>query len=181
MRPIALIIAVLLAAVPAHALDIRWRSELAKPGDFVTIDLSQDGRIHHVYRGKSRGAFIVDSYRGNKPSGRPIFTSYLDAQGNFLRWVNAEGFQIRYRPHDCTRTIGKCQYTELHSDGLRERRVRVTKATRNGFSFKEYDGRGKFMFGGTIKIDERGFARDGFIKGEGVNQRFRLVKRRYQK
>lgn len=160
----------------ASANEIRWKSELVKPGEYVTIDQSQDGRIHHVFRGKSGGKYVLDSYRGKKPQGKPEFTTYLDKDGNYLRWVRKDGFEIRYHPHDCTRTLGQCSYTEAHSDGTNNARTRITKATKRGFSFKEYDQSGKFLFGGQFDIDAHGWAGKGSIDGYRGKQRYRLVK-----
>ncbi len=181
LRIFSVLFACAITSTPvAYAKDIRWKPELATIGDYVTIDQSQGGRIHHVFKGKSGRAFIIESFRGRSPQGVSVFTTYLDKNGNYLRWVRADGFEIRFKPHDCTRTIGRCKYTEIHSDGKRNNRTRVTKVTRTGFSFQEYDHEGKFLFGGRITLDERGNAGNGTIQGYQGKQRFRLIKRIYQ-
>lgn len=171
--------AVLLAA-PLYADSIRWKPETMKPGDYVSIHQSQGGLIHHVFRGNSGRYFVEDSYRGASPSGQPEFTTFLDKDGNYVRWVRKDGFQLTFRPHDCTRTPGWCQYTQTGSDGKREVRLRITTATRTGFKFDEYNADGKRLFGGRIELDARGNAGNGHLTGYQGKQRFRLVKRSYQ-
>lgn len=164
----------------ATGQDIRWKSERATPGDYVTIDQSQGGLIHHVFRGKTGNSYITDSNRGPEPKGTPVFTTYTDKDGNYLRWIRSDGYEIQYQPHDCTRTLGQCTYTEVYSDGTRKERTRITQATNNGFRYQEFDQDGQFMFGGKIKLDAWGWAGNGTIDGYKGKQRFRLIKRSYQ-
>lgn len=171
---------VLHAAHAANANDIRWKPETLTPGDYTSIDQSQGGTIHHVFKGKEGRFFVMDSYRGASPSGSPVFTTYLDKDGNQVRWVRQDGFEIRFRPHDCTRTLGRCQYTQTGSDGKKEVRLRITEVTRKGLKFTEYGSDGKRLFGGQVTLDERGNAGNGTLDGYQGKQRFRLVKRVYQ-
>lgn len=167
-------------AFPSHAQDIRWMPEAMTPGDYVTIDQSDGGLIHHVYSGQSSNEYVIQSFRGDAPGGVPVFTTYLDRDGNYRRWVSSDGFEVIYTPHDCTRTLGRCQYTESRSDGSREVRLRITEATRRGFEFQEYDVDGQPIFGGWIELDERGMGGDGRIDGVRGEQRFRLVRQVYR-
>jgi len=159
-------------ATASWAQDIRWKPETLKVGDYISIRQSQNGVVHHVYRGKTGRRYILDSYYGAQPSGKPAFTTYLDRNGNYLKWVRQDGFSITYKPHDCTRTLGRCQYTSISSDGKREVRLRITKATGNGFQFDEYTADGKRHFGGKMKIDARGFAGNGRITGYDGSQSY---------
>ena len=164
----------------ALAEDIRWKPEAQTPGDYVTIDQSQGGLIHHVFQGKAGKYYVLESYRGSSPSGQPVFTTYLDQDGNQVRWVRQDGFELKFIPHDCTRTLGRCQYTQIGSDRKRETRLRVTEATRNGFKFVEYNSNGERLFGGKVTLDEYGNAGNGRMDGYQGKQRFRLVKSAYQ-
>lgn len=175
-----LLLAMLLSSSPLHADSIRWKPETLKRGDYVTIHQSQNGLIHHVYRGKSGRSYILDSYRGKSPSGKPVFTTYLDKDGNYLKWVRQDGFELKYRPHDCSRTLGRCQYTQTGPDGKRVVRLRITEVSGKGFKYSEYDKNGKRLFGGQIDIDAKGFAGNGYTTGEQGTQRYRLVKQSYQ-
>ncbi|MEM9755873.1 MAG: hypothetical protein AAF914_07770 [Pseudomonadota bacterium] len=168
------------ATTAAAQDDIRWMPETMTPGDFVTIDQSVGGLIHHVFSGSSGSEFVIHSFRGAAPGGTPVFTTYLDRDGNSTRWVRADGFEIVYEPHDCTRTLGRCQYTQISSDGSSEVRLRITEATDRGFTFDEYDANGQRIFGGWIELDDRGMAGDGRISGNDGRQRFRLVSTFYQ-
>lgn len=167
-------------ATPLIAEDIRWKPETLKTGDYVSIDQGKVGLIHHVYRGKERGDYVLDSYRGASPSGKPVFSTYLDKDGNYVRWVRQDGFEIKFNPHDCTRTLGRCQYTQIDSDGKRVVRLRITTATRNGFKYVEYNSDGQRLFGGKMELDARGYAGNGTITGPQGKERFRLVKQSYQ-
>lgn len=169
-----------LVSTAVAASDIRWKPETQTPGDYVSIDQSQNGLIHHVYGGKSGRYYVLKSYRGDSPSGKPVFTTYLDKDGNQVRWVRQDGFELKFRPHDCTRTLGRCQYTQTGSDGKKQVRLRITEATRKGFKFTEYNADGKRLFGGKITLDTHGNAGNGRIDGYAGKQRFRLVKSVYQ-
>lgn len=173
------LMAFVLTATSVSAQDIRWKSEKTTPGDYVSVEQSQGGLIHHVYAGRKGKDFVLNSYRGAKPAGEPVFVTYLDRDGNYRKWVRADGFTVKYRPHDCTRTLGKCTYKEIHSDGTRKTRTRVTEATKNGMAFKEFDETGAFLFGGNIALDAWGWGGNGSINGDRGKQTFRLVKRSY--
>ncbi|WP_209079553.1 hypothetical protein [Shimia sp. R9_3] len=174
-----LLVAFSLMATSASAQDIRWKSEKATPGDYVSVEQSKGGLIHHVYAGRKGKDFVLKSYRGAQPAGEPVFVTYLDKDGNYRKWVRADGFEIKYRPHDCTRTLGQCTYKEVHSDGRRKKRTRVTEATKNGLAFKEYDESGAFLFGGRIALDAWGWRGDGTVDGNRGKQKFRLAGRSF--
>lgn len=171
---------VALASNAAFAEGIRWKPETLTPGDYTSIEQSQGGLIHHVFRGKAGRSYVIESFRGSSPSGSPVFTTYLDKDGNQVRWVRQDGFELKFRPHDCTRTLGRCQYTQTGSDGKKEIRLRITEATRKGLKFTEYGADGKPLFGGQIDLDERGNAGNGSLNGYQGKQRLRLVRKAYQ-
>ena len=165
---------------PLLAQDIRWQPETFTPGDFVTIDQTPGGLIHHVFAGRSGNGYLVQSFRGARPGENLVFSTYLDANGNYLRWVRPDGVEIRYVPHDCTRELGRCQYTEIHSDGTQQVRLRITEATRNGLRFDEYNQAGEHIFSGQFDLDARGNGGSGRVRGDrGVTQH-RLVQSVYQ-
>ena len=180
----AAILISLSGAAGALAESITWNVGSSAPGDYITIDQVENGerrRVHHVYRGESRGRHLIDTYWGDRPEGEPLTTTYLDDKGNYLRWVRRDGFELRFRPHDCTRTVGRCGYTEIFPDGRRERRERVTTPESGGFSFVEYDADGNERFRGRFEIDERGAAGTGFVAGVyGRRTDHKLVQRVYQ-
>lgn len=169
-----------LVSTAAFAEGIRWKPETLKPGDYTSINQDQGGLIHHVFRGKVGRFFVLDSFRGSSPTGPPVFSTYLDQDGNQVRWVRQDGFEVSYRPHDCTRTLGRCQYTQADSNGKEEIRLRITEATGNGFRFSEYGSDGVRMFGGEMTLDARGNAGNGRIDGNQGRQGFRLVNQVYQ-
>ena len=181
MRKIGILAAAIsLMSTAVIADDIRWKPETLKRGDYTSINQSQIGLIHHVFRGKSGRYYVLDSYRGKTPSGKPVFTTYLDRDGNQVRWVRQDGFELQFKPNDCTRTLGRCQYTQTGSDGKREIRLRITEVSSKGFKFNEFDQTGKRLFGGQFELDARGNAGNGRLSGNQGNQRFRLVAKSYQ-
>lgn len=150
-------------------------------GDVITIDQGKNGLISHVFAGKFGRLFALDSYRGRVADSKPIFRRLLDRNGNYVKWVRADGYEVRYEPHDCKRTLGKCIYTKIQPDGVREVRQRITKPTKRGFSFNEYDQNGNRLFGGKFELDQRGVAGDGKITGvQGFLRRYRLIDRSYK-
>lgn len=175
-----LVIVVSLMSTAVNASDIRWKPEALKQGDYTSIDQGHNGLIHHMFRGKSGKYYLLESYRGEGPSGRPVFTTYLDGDGNQVRWVRQDGFELRFKPHDCTRTLGRCQYTQTDSNGKREVRLRITEVHSKGFKFNEYDQNGKRLFGGQVELDEKGNAGNGRLSGYQGNQRFRLLAKSYK-
>ena len=180
MRLLTVLVVLLITGTSANADNIRWKPETLKPGDYVSIDQSQGGIIHHVYRGKRGQQYLTESYRGSGPGDRFAFSTYHDQNGNYIRWVRSDGFEWRYEPHDCTRTLGRCQYKQTSSDGRTEFRLRITTATRDGFKFDEYGEDGKRLYGGSIELDERGVSGNGRLTGYQGTQRFRLIRRVYQ-
>lgn len=179
VAPIAALV-LAFAASTAFAEGIRWKPETLTPGDYTSIDQRQGGLIHHVYRGKVGRSYAIESYRGPAPSGTPVFTTYMDKDGNQVRWVRQDGFEVTFRPHDCTRTLGRCQYTLTESTGKKATRLRITEATRKGIKFTEYDSDGKRLFSGQVALDARGNAGSGSLDGTQGKQRFRLVESVYQ-
>jgi len=171
---------VILGLSPATAQDIRWQSETFSPGDYVTIDRSELGPIHHVFLGETRLGFQFDSFEGDTPEGTPVFTTYLDEDGNYLRWVRADGYEIQYIPNDCTRVLGFCDYAQVGSDGAEELRSRWTEATEQGFSFREYIIGGDMLFEGEMALDERGMAGDGWLNSASGALTYRLLHQSYR-
>lgn len=176
----ALIVLGLVFALPAAAQDIRWKPEAATVGDYVTIDQSINGRINHVYRGKIGKAYVIESYKGKKTSGPPAFTTYLDRDGNYLKFVAADGSTFKYLPHDCKRVLGVCKYTEVRPDGAREKLTHIAKAIDGGFAYQILDEAGNVIFDGKTMLDDRGNAGNGYVRGGEITQKYRLVKTFYQ-
>lgn len=169
-----------MSATGVSAQDIRWKPEQLKSGDYVSILQKPGGLIHHVFAGKVRSEYLIESYRGKSPVGEPDFVTYLDKDGNYLKWQRADGFEVQYAPHDCTRVIGECCYTQTDSNGNTEQRTRVTLATRRGFKFTEFGSDGKELFGGKIGLIENGFAGTGFVKGPQGKTSYTLKARYFQ-
>ena len=174
-----LFLSILTTACTVPDGDIRWKPELLNTGDYVTVDQSRSGRIHHVYSGRQGNNYVINSYRGATPTGTPAFTTLLDRNGNYLIWERADGYQVRYEPHDCTRTLGKCRYTEIRPNDERVRWTRITTATETGFKYVETDRNGERKVSGEISIDERGFAGSGQVSGHFGAQTFTLVEQHY--
>ncbi|MGH1415123.1 MAG: hypothetical protein ACRBB0_16665 [Pelagimonas sp.] len=178
----AIVLGVLISlmSTSASAESIRWKPETLKPGDDTSLNQSQGGLIHHVFRGKVGRLYALESYRGSSPSGKPVFTTYLDKDGNQVRWVRQDGFELQFHPHDCTPTLGPCQCTQVGSDGKKEVRLRITEAVRGGFQFAEYGSDGRQLFGGNLTLDARDNAVNGRLDGNQGKQRFQMVKQVYK-
>ncbi|WP_162617560.1 hypothetical protein [Yoonia maritima] len=173
LAPLILTTAITACTVPVG--DIRWKPELLSPGDYVSVHQSRSGLIHHMYNGRQGKDYLVESYRGQSPTGTPAFTTRLDGNGNYLSWQRSDGYEVRYQPHDCTRTLGKCRYTEIRPNEERIRWTRITTATNIGFKYVETDTNGERRVTGEIAIDERGFAGSGQVSGHFGAQTFTLI------
>ncbi|PRY80337.1 hypothetical protein CLV80_101189 [Yoonia maritima] len=173
LAPLILTSTIAACAVPVG--DIRWKPELLSPGDYVSVDQSRSGLIHHMYKGRQGNDYLIESYRGPSPTGTPAFTTRLDGNGNYLSWQRSDGYEVRYQPHDCTRTLGKCRYTEIRPNDERIRWTRITTATDTGFKYVETDRNGERRVSGEIAIDERGIAGSGQVSGHFGAQTFTLV------
>lgn len=169
-----------LLAGPACAQDIRWKPELAKPGDYVVIDQGGNGKYAHVFRGKVGKYYVIESYKGGKISGKSAFKTSLDRDGNYVKFVYADGATYRYQPHDCRRVVGTCSFTEISPDGTRRKQTHVAKATAEGFEFQIYDETGKLTDKGKMALDDRGNAGNGVIYGEGSKYTYKLVSSHFQ-
>lgn len=182
MRLLAfLILSCGLLAGPALARDIRWKPELAKPGDYVVIDQGSNGRYAHVFRGKASKYYVVETYEGGKVSGKPAFKISLDRDGNYVKSVYSDGSTYRYQPNDCKRVVGTCTFTEIRPDGTRLKRTHVAKATAEGFEFQLYDDTGQLTDKGKMTLDERGNAGNGVIYSSGdVKRTYKLVSTHFQ-
>lgn len=184
MRQISTVKAMLLAvfstlALPANAQDISWKLPSMKPGDYVSVRQVEKGNRrtqHHLLRGKSGRTFIIDTYEGKKPQGKPISTTTVDKDGNYLSWQNQHGYSIKYKPHDCTRTLGRCTYTQVDSNNEKLKRLRVTTLVEGGFTYVEYDEDGNWVVKGKTELDHLGSGGDGFVQNvEGRKAKFRLL------
>lgn len=162
------------------AQDIRWKPETLKKGDFVVIDQGAGKQVAHVFRGKKGRGYLLETYDTSRPKSEAPFRTVLDRNGNYLDWTRPDGYKLKFRPHDCTRTLGQCHYTQVFPDGRKEGRTRITKATNAGLEFKEYDAKGKFFLSGTFALDARGNAGTGWVKGLDRKVVHKLVRSVYQ-
>lgn len=167
-------------ATSVSAEEIRWKPETEKPGDYVVINQTQAGRVTHVFMGKVGNAYVIESYKGKVKPGERDFTTYLDQDGNYLKFVYPDGSMYKYQPHDCKRVLGTCRYTEIAPDGTRQKLTHVARAIRGGFEFQVLHEDGEVKLEGQVMLDEHGNAGDGFTRGGSRVEKYKFVKSYFQ-
>ncbi|MFC6759667.1 hypothetical protein ACFQFQ_09470 [Sulfitobacter porphyrae] len=77
----------------------------------------------------------------------------VNGEGNVMEVVYASGRKVTYRPHNCSRVIGECEYMLSRNDGAPERRrsrAVMSGGVREGMLF---DDRGFIMVESRITFD----------------------------
>ena len=71
------------------------------------------------------GAYTVDFRKDDRLDGPVDETHFYDASGNMTQVRYASGKSLHYRPHNCARTLGECDYTMLFASGAKRHFRRV--------------------------------------------------------
>ncbi|WP_303435993.1 hypothetical protein [Salipiger sp. 1_MG-2023] len=175
MRAILLSAILTLASAPLHA-DIAFQAARMTPGSLMVIEDGHGAFQSHVARGQQDGLFRFDTYESK--GKRPVFLGsyYTNDRGEVVREVTAEGLITRFEPYRCARTMGRCAYVIIHSDGFREIRQRVTRETALGLAWKEW-GLDGLVSTGALELDQLGAAMKGWARDHqsGVKTRSRRI------
>ena len=114
-----------------------------------------------IYRGKKRGMYVVDSFRGN---GSLRFTAYFGLDGHLGRREYTNGNVRTFTPHHCGRVMGNCAYGYNNTQG--NSGSGTAKLTKKGKTYTyswKIDGKtrkGRFTLG-QFNIATSGRAADG--------------------
>ncbi len=161
MRALLIALGLIFSATLATA-DISWKLDRFGAGSVMVLK-DRSGALTHVKRGTTTDAHIFDVYAGATTSGAYLGMYETNARGDVTATVAVDGAVTRFVPHRCSRTLGTCQFTVIHSDGFQEPRSRVTRATRNGLRYQEF-GLDGLMSEGEIKLDANGASKGGWKK-----------------
>ncbi|MDA7423509.1 hypothetical protein [Thalassococcus lentus] len=167
-----LILALSLAfSASVAAADISWKADRMAAGSVMVMKDSA-GAITHVKRGQSGDLHVFDTFNGQGRNAAYIGSYHTNARGEVTALIAADGAVTRFAPHRCTRTVGKCSYTVIHSDGFQEQRTRITEETRNGLRYQEF-GLDGLIAEGALELDEIGAAKSGWKKQRGQGRKVR--------
>lgn len=163
----ALLVAILAHTTAANAQDISFKMKEIAKGSTVTIRNS-DGKIFtHQHLGKINNTYAYKTFSGRQASGDPLGTYFANERGELTRSEDRNGAVTRWKPHRCMRTLGQCRYTRILPDGSRQKRIRVTEATKDGFKYAIYENSGELVLSGWAKIDKFGWSKQGAYKTVG--------------
>lgn len=127
-----------------------------KEGDKTTIT---------VFRGQQGQLFVYDHITGTDPNAKRNFRDLRDAQGNQIERRFINGRIVKFRPHNCQRTVGECAFVESGADNsgtaYQTQMRRINTPTRNGFKFEQFaigsDGNQVHIRSGTVNgLDAKG-------------------------
>ena len=184
MKPIFLALILSFLSNPAIAQDISVKmSELGIGGYIV---LNAGGKTYtHVIRGKRNGLYVWDAIPGKDPNRKKGASRTLkDAKGQTVKWTLPDGKIVRFKPHNCQRTVGECRFEEIGPD-YKTRMLRINTPVKGGLEFKQYalkrDGSRQFIRSGSVKLDRMGMIKTGTQKELGTRQiKFKQIGASYQ-
>ena len=109
------LLAVILLAAPfggaALAQTIGPKFDAIPDGFAVVYRLSGGAVTSAVYEGWTDAGYRVTVHRGDRGrAGAVLDTRFYDRSGNLLRYETPNETWT-YKPHDCSRVIGRCRYT----------------------------------------------------------------------
>ncbi len=151
--------------------DIAWRAGEMADGTTMVMQDNRGTHVTHVKRGAAPGGFLFDVY-GGKGVGPHLGSYVVNARGDILKTIAADGAETTFAPHRCNRTLGTCSYTMTHADGYVETRSRVTEATAKGLRYREY-GLDGLMSEGSLELDHFGAAISGWRNGQHDQRKIR--------
>lgn len=93
----------------------------------VEDEWTEQGQISEDrYLGRDGKAFITERINSAHPTLAARMRLYRDKHGNFLSLEYTTGVSATYVPHNCVRTLGRCDYLVKNSHGPDAQRARIT-------------------------------------------------------
>ena len=151
--------------------DVTWRAGDMDNGTVMVMQDNRGTHVTHVKRGSVETGFLFDVY-GGKGAGPRLGSYVVNARGDVLKTIAADGAVTTYAPHRCNRTMGTCSYTMTHADGFVEKRTRVTEETAQGLRYREY-GLDGLMTEGGLELDAMGAAKGSWRKDRREKRKVR--------
>jgi hypothetical protein len=174
LRSLAFIILLFLPAqlATAGSLGVNWSA--LKPGQYQVFRTSEGAQLISRYGGLQNGLYLFEVFYGRTQTGEPVERVFLDHEGQFVRSVFESGEAKQFEPHDCSRTLGACEFLLRLENGDAHQFSQITKRTSNGFSFVRRDDAGRIVMRGNVELNQFGltqnlsmrtpYARGGFIE-----------------
>ncbi|MCT4557709.1 MAG: hypothetical protein N4A61_06575 [Pelagimonas sp.] len=141
--------------------DVAWNVGALKLGS-VIIMKDRTGASTHIKRENNQ----FDVFAGAVSQVNFVGGYGVNSNGDLVSTTAVDGAITRYVPHNCGRTLGRCEYQVHHPGGLIETRTRVTEQTRKGLRYKEYGVDG-LMTEGLATLDETGTVTGGWTRLKG--------------
>ncbi len=158
-------VSILLSATIANAYDLsgkpvgdvtRWRAE---NGNTQLVFLGKEGRYYKL-------AFTRDNSRGQP--GTAVIWSRKDSQTTKIVYDNR---WVKYTPHDCQLTLGRCRYTERRSDGRSRKVIQLASMSNGTISYELYHTKvspDNLIEKGTFTVDQYGYDIDrDYVRRDG--------------
>ena len=118
-----------------------------------------------VFRGQQGKLFVYDHITGTDPNAKRNFRDLRDAQGNQIERRFINGRIVKFKPHNCQRIVGVCDFVESGTDNngnaYQTQMRRTNTPTRKGFKFEQVairsDGGQVHIRSGTVNaLDSKG-------------------------
>ena len=165
-----LILVALISSTMANAFDLsakpigsitRWRTD---NGNTSVEMLARDGKLFKL-------AFTRDNSKG-QPDFAILWTR---KDGQEVEITSSSGEWTRFKPHNCTLTIGKCRYTEKRSNGQKRKMIRISSMRNGKTTYALYHTRIKptnLVEKGRFTVDRYGYMIDRDYTQNGSHQRW---------
>lgn len=168
-----------LLSTPALAQDISVKMAQIPAGSWLLSKAGKHTTIQ-VFRGKQGRSYVVDFVQGKDPNAPRSARDLRDEEGNVLKRTNANGEVTTYRPHNCQRTIGRCEFVQKTGNKT-AKMVRVNTPKGKGFTFEQTaiwpDGNTFHVQSGTVKsLDKFGVVERA--SGQQLNERKKFSTRK---
>lgn len=149
-------------------------------GAYIVHETDTGPRLR-IIRGRENGLWVSEIIRDWTPDGDWVARNYHTINGNLVRQEYPNGRVIRYEPHNCSRVVGECRYTEIREDGRRTM-LRISTPKDDGVAVDIYvvgddDALGLFMRG-TIILNEVGLTESSHMVFYQNGRRVRTMTQR---
>lgn len=159
--------AVLAAGQAAQAGGISFNE--ITPGEALRFQASTGQVLEHVFRGKSWGRYLVETYELDGDARAKLFDARFDSAGRLVEIRGTDGSKIRYAPHRCTDVIGTCSYEVILPGGSREARVQEMFEEGQRQSITLRDNTGRILSATEREVDARGWTLNSSVTAGGTS------------
>jgi hypothetical protein len=160
MRPLLTLLFLCLAALPLHA-DPPFDVTLMTEGQTVRWR-AENGNTTVTYLGPEAGLYRFAFARDGSKGDPAKVAVWSNRQGEAVK-AQVGGLTVRYKPSDCTLTVGRCTYAEIRSDGARRKMVHLASLANGVWTYRLYhtaEAAENLIEEGTFTVDEAGVILD---------------------